>query len=129
MKKLVSILAASGLAFGLSACGGSSGPEKAVEDFASALKDKDYPAVCDSIDPELVSTLEEASQGQKCADVFKENEDQMVGDIDDNADVDIQDSKIADDEKTATVTVKSKDGKNEDIKLVKVEDEWKITFE
>ena len=129
MKKLVTILAAGGLALGMSACGSSNGPEQAVEDFGSALKAKDYEAVCDAFDPELVSTLEEASQGQDCAEIFKENEDQMVGDIDDDAEVDVQDSEIAEDGKTATVTVKNKDGENEDLNLVKVDDEWKLTME
>lgn len=128
MKKLVTILAASGLALGLSACGGSSGPEQAVEDFVSAAQDKDYEAVCDGIDPKLVADLEKASEGKKCAEVFKENEE-ALGDVSEDADMEVQDSEIADDEKTATVTVKNNEGEEEDLKLIKVEDDWKITFE
>ncbi len=52
MKKLATIIAASGLALGLSACGSpEKDAEQAVTDFAQAFEDKDYDKVCDSIDP------------------------------------------------------------------------------
>ena len=128
MKKLITLVAAGGLALGLSACGGSNGPEQTVEDFATAAQDKDYEAFCDTIDPKLVADLEKASEGQKCAKVFEENEEEL-GDMSEGSDIEVLDSKIADDEKTATVTVKNEDGKEEDLELIKVEDDWKITFE
>ncbi|WP_435200376.1 DUF4878 domain-containing protein [Janibacter sp. GS2] len=129
MKKLATILAASGLAFGLAGCGSSNEAEKTVENFGQALKDKDFETVCDTIDPELVKTLEESTNGQSCADAMKENEEELTGDIGEDEEINIVDSTIADDEKTATVTVENADEKEEDIKLKKVDDEWKITFE
>ncbi len=129
MKKIVCAVAAAGLTFGLGACSQQNGPEKAVTTFGDAVKEKDYKTVCDTLDPEIVDQLEQVQPGKDCADIFKENEDAFAQDIPEDAEVDIQDSKIAEDEKTATVTVKDKDGKEQDIKLVNVDDEWKVTFE
>lgn len=125
MKKLATIVAASGLALGLSACGSSNDAEKAVEDFAAAVEDQDYAAICDAFDPELVKAMEQG--GQDCAKAMEENWDQM--DVPADAGVDIQDSEIADDEKTATVTVKNQDDKEEEIPLKKVDDDWKISID
>lgn len=124
MKKLATIVAASGLAFGLSACGSSNDAEKAVEDFASAVNDKDYAAICESFDPEIVSAMEQGDQ--KCPELFEENWEEM--DVPADAGVDIQSSEISDDEKTATVTVKNDDDKEEEIPLKKVDGEWKISI-
>ncbi len=126
MKKLVTIVAASGLALGLSACGGAENDaEQAVEDFGTAVQDKDYKAICESFDPEIVKSMEQG--GQDCPTLFKENWDQL--DIPADSEIDIQDSKIADDEKTATVTVKNDEDKEEKIPLKKIDDEWKISLD
>lgn len=127
MKKLVTLAVAGTFTLGLTACGSGNDAEQAVEDFAAAAKDKDYAALCESFDPEIVKTLEEADPGKDCETIFKENEKELQ--IPDNADVDIQSSEIAEDEKTATVKVKNQDGDEEEIKLKKVDDEWKITFD
>lgn len=122
MKKLMTIVAASGLAFSLTACGGGNDAEKAVEDFGEAVNDKDYQAICDAFDPEVVEQMEAA--GEDCPKALEENWDEL--DIPDDAEVDVQDSEISDDEKTATVTVKNQKDEEEEIELKKVDDEWKI---
>ena len=130
MRKFVTVVATAGLAFGLAGCGGGdNGPEKAVKTFADAVTSQDYETVCNTLDPEMVETLEQVSQDKDCAEMFKENEDAFQSEIPDNATVDIQGSEISDDGDTATVTVKNQDGDEEDVKLVKVEDEWKVTFD
>ena len=127
MKKLITIAATGGLALALSACGGAEdGPEQTVKDFAQAAQDKDYAQLCDTFDPAIVKTLEESDPGKDCATIFEENSKEL--DIPDNADVDIQSSQVAEDEKTATVKVKNQDGQEDEIELVKIEDDWKITF-
>ena len=129
MQKFATLVAATGLAFGLTACGADNGPEEAVTTFGDAFADKDYETVCDTLDPEFVDQLEQLQEGKDCPTLLKENEDSFQEGIPDDAEMDIQDSEISDDEKTATVTVKNDDGKEEDLNLKKVEDEWKITFE
>ena len=129
MKKLATIVAASALTLGLAGCGGGNDAEKTVESFGQALKDKDFKTVCDTNDPELVKTIEAGSpDGQSCADAMKASEDELTGDIGEDDEINIVKSEIAEDEKTATVTVKNKDDKEQDIKLKKVDDDWKITY-
>lgn len=125
MKKLVTLAVAGTFALGLTACGSDNGPEKAVEDFVAAASDKDYAALCDAFDPEIIKTLEDADQGKDCATIFKENEKDL--NIPDDPKVEILGSEVSDDEKTATVQVKNEDGKEDEIELKKVDDEWKIT--
>lgn len=130
MKKLATIVAAGSLAFGLAACGSpEKDAEKTVENFGQALKDKDFETVCNTLDPELVKTLEQSTDGQKCAEAMKANEKELTGDIGEDDEINVVKSTVADDEKTATVTVKNSDDKENDVKLKKVDDEWKITFE
>lgn len=126
MKKLATIVAASGLALGLSACGGASNDaEQAVEDFGQAVQDEDFKAMCDAFDPEFVKTVEAA--GQDCAKMFEDNWDEMGDDIPEDAEMDIQDSEIDGDD--ATVTVKNDDDEEQDIKLKKVDGDWKISLD
>lgn len=125
MKKLVTLAVAGTFALGLTACGSDNGPEKAVEDFVAAASDKDYAALCDAFDPEIIKTLEDADPGKDCATIFKENEKDL--NIPDDPKVEILGSEVSDDEKTATVQVKNEDGKEDEIELKKVDDEWKIT--
>lgn len=125
MKKLVTLAVAGTFALGLTACGSDNGPEKAVEDFVAAASDKDYAALCDAFDPEIIKTLEDADQGKDCATIFKENEKDL--NIPDDPKVEILGSEVSDYEKTATVQVKNEDGKEDEIELKKVDDEWKIT--
>lgn len=132
MKKLVTIVASAGLALGVSACGGggeANGPEQAVQTYSDAVLEQDYATMCDTVDPKLVKTLEEAQGGKKCADIFKENEEAFTKSIPEDAEINVKGSKIAEDGKTATVTVEDQDGKTSEVQLVKVEEEWKITFE
>ena len=112
MKKLATIVATSGLVLGLAACGASpeDEAEQAVTDFAQAFEDKDYEKICDSIDPEMVKTMEQG--GMNCVDGMKESGEE-----------------VAEDEKTATVKVKNKEGEENDVKLIKVEDEWKLSMQ
>ncbi|HCE60977.1 DUF4878 domain-containing protein [Janibacter terrae] len=127
MKKLATIIAASGLALGLSACGSpEKDAEQAVTDFAQAFEDKDYDKVCDSIDPEMLKTMESA--GTTCVEGMKEGGDDLAEEA--NADdIEILSSTVSEDEKTATVKVKNSKDEENDVKLVKVEDEWKITMQ
>ena len=60
MKKLVTLAIAGTFTLGLTACGSGNDAEQAVEDFAAAAKDKDYAALCDAFDPEIIKTLEDA---------------------------------------------------------------------
>lgn len=127
MKKLATVFAASALALGLSACGSSpeEDAEKAVTDFAQAFEDKDYEKVCDAIDPEMVKTMEQG--GMKCVEGMEEGGVEMAEEA--NADdIEILSSTVSDDEKTATVKVKNSKGEENDVKLKKVDDEWKITM-
>lgn len=127
MKKLAAAVAASGLIFGLSACGSpEDDAEQAVTDFAQAVEDKDYEKVCDSIDPEMIKTMEQG--GMDCVEGMKDSGDEMASEV--NADdIDIVSSTVSEDEKTATVKVKDPEGKENDVKLIKVDDEWKISME
>ena len=95
MKKLVTLAVAGTFALGLTACGSDNGPEKAVEDFVAAAKDKDYAALCDAFDPEIIKTLEDADPGKDCATIFKENEKDL--NIPDDPKVEILGSEIAHD--------------------------------
>ena len=126
MKKLATIVAASGLALGLSACGGADNDaEQAVLDFGQAIQDEDFDAMCDAFDPELVEAMEAGDQS--CPDLFEENWDEMSDDIPADAEMDIQDSEIDGD--TATVTVKNDDDEEQDIPLKKIDDDWKISVD
>ncbi|WP_068263884.1 DUF4878 domain-containing protein [Janibacter limosus] len=127
MKKFATIIATSGLVLGLAACGSSpeDDAEKAVTDFAQAFEDKDYEKVCDSIDPAMVKTMEEG--GMDCVDGMKAGGDEAAGEI--NADdIEILSSEVAEDEKTATVKVKNSKGEENDVKLIKADDAWKISM-
>lgn len=126
MKKLATIVAASGLALGLSACGGADNDaEQAVLDFGEAVQDEDFKAICDAFDPEFVKQVEAA--GEDCAKMFEDNWDQMGDEVPEDAEMDIQDSEIDGD--NATVTVKNDEDKEEDIKLKKVDGDWKISLD
>lgn len=128
MKKLATIIATSGLVLGLAACGASpeDEAEQAVTDFAQAFEDKDYEKICDSIDPEMVKTMEEG--GMNCVDGMKESGEEVAEEV--NADdIEVISSEVAEDEKTATVKVKNKEGEENDVKLIKVEDEWKLSMQ
>lgn len=126
MKKLATIVAASGLALGLSACGGADNEaEQAVLDFGEAVQDEDFKAICDAFDPEFVKQVEAA--GEDCAKMFEDNWDQMGDEVPEDAEMDIQDSEIDGD--NATVTVKNDEDKEEDIKLKKVDGDWKISLD
>ena len=129
MKKFATIVAASGLAFGLSACGSSNEAEETVENFGQALKDQDFETVCETMDPEMVEPLEQASEGKDCAEIMEENSDELTGDIEEDEELNIVESEIADDEETATVTLENEDEEEEEVQLKKVDDEWKISFE
>src|SRR5699024_2055644 len=64
MKKIATLVAATGLAFGLTACGADNGPEEAVNTFGEAVADKDYKTVCETLDPEIVDQLEQLQEGK-----------------------------------------------------------------
>lgn len=129
MKKLATIVAASGLAFGLSACGSGNEAEETVENFYQALKDEDFETVCNTIDPEMIEPLEQASQGKDCVDIMEENSESLTEDIEEDEELNIVDSEIADDEETATVTLEDENEEENEVQLKKVDDEWKISFE
>lgn len=127
MKKLATAVAATGLIFGLSACGSpEKDAEKAVTDFAQAFEDKDYEKVCDAIDPAMIKTMEEGDM--KCVDAMEQGGDEMASEV--NADdIEIVSSTVAEDEKTATVKVKNSKDEENDVKLIKVDDAWKISMQ
>lgn len=128
MRRLMTGGVAVGMALALSACGGGSKPEDTVKDFAQAAHDEDFEKVCELMDPEYVKTAEEATGGKSCKESMeeaaKESDEELIADPDK---LEVGEAKIADDEKTATVPT-TYDGKKSDVKLVKVDDEWKITF-
>lgn len=137
MTRLSTTAAAAALAFALTGCAagggsgddaGSNGPEKAVTTFADAIQAGDYTTLCDTIDPKTVTQLEKATPDKDCPEIFKENEDSFRSEVPEDATLDIQGSTIAEDQKTATVTVKGKDGKEQEISLVNVDNEWKISL-
>mgnify|MGYP002718339913 CR=1 FL=1 len=125
MKKLATIVAASGLALGLSACGGADNDaEQAVLDFGEAVQDEDFKAICDAFDPEFVKQVEAA--GEDCAKMFEDNWDQMGDEVPEDAEMDIRGSELSQDGKSATVTVKNDEGQEQDIALTKIGGDWKI---
>lgn len=128
MKKLMTIACAAALGLGLTACGGGSGPEDAVKEFADAAGDKDFKKVCSLLDPEFVKTAEEAA-GDTCENSMKKAaEDGEGGELmNDPGKLEVGDATVSDDGKTATVPT-TYDGEKSDVKLVKVDDAWKITF-
>lgn len=129
MRRLMAGATAVGMALALSACGGGPSPEDTVEEFAQAAHDQDFEKVCELLDPETVKTTEEAGGGTSCPDTMKqaaEMEDQGAL-LEDPDKLEIGEAKIADDEKTATVPT-TYDGNESEITLVKVDDEWKVTF-
>ena len=116
-----------GMTLSLAACGGGAKPEDTVKDFAQAAADKDYKKVCDMIDPNYLKEVE--SGGEKCEDSMKKaseeaGDEDLIGDPDK---LEVGEAKVADDEKSATVPT-TYEGKKSEVKLVKVDDEWKISF-
>ncbi len=68
------------------------------------------------------------SAGTTCVEGMKEGGDDLAEEA--NADdIEILSSTVSEDEKTATVKVKNSKDEENDVKLVKVEDEWKITMQ
>lgn len=125
MTRLMTLALAGAVALGLSACGGGSGPEDAVKDFTQAASAKDYAKVCEMLDREFVAMAEEADGGS-CEDAMK----QTLEDADVAADPDkleVGEAVISEDGETATVPT-TYEGKKSEVKLVKVDDAWKITF-
>ncbi len=123
MKKLATGLAVVTLTIGLAACGGGSGPEGAVNDFISALKDKDAGKACALIAPESKKKLDELQQGS-CEDTMKKSFETPGAEAGlENTDAKVKESKVDGD--NATVTLESK-GETNDVKVVKVNGDWKI---
>lgn len=123
MKKLATSLAAVTLTIGLAACGGSNGPEDAVNEFIAAVKDKDAAKTCDLLAPENKKQIEQLQQGS-CEEVMKKGLEAPVPGVPlENSNATVKDSKVDGD--NATVTVDA-NGQTSDIKLVKVDGDWKI---
>lgn len=127
MTRLMTLALAGAVALGLSACGGGSGPEDAVKDFTQAASAKDYAKVCEMLDPEFVAMAEEADDGS-CEDAMKQTLEDEDADVAANPDkLEVGEAVISEDGETATVPT-TYEGKKSEIKLVKVDDAWKITF-
>lgn len=126
MKKLMTATLGASLALGLAACGGGSSPEDTVKEFAQAGADKDWTKVCAMLDPEFVKTAE--ASGESCEDSMKQTESSSSGGLTDPDKLEVGDAKVSDDGNTATVPT-TYEGNKTDLKLVKVDGEWKITFD
>lgn len=126
MKKLATAVTAGVLALGLSACGDPNGPERTVEDFHQSLQEEDYQTFCDTLAPDLIAPLEEAAGGTSCAQVMEQNGGDLFGQLDEDSDLDIVDSTVSQDGTTATVTFTVGENPEEELSLVKIDDEWKI---
>lgn len=98
--------------------------EQAVEDFAEAVADEDFEAVCDAFDPEVTEAI--AQGGQDCATAMEESWDGME-DMPDDPELDVQGSELSEDGESATVTVKNQSGEEEEIPLEKIDGEWRIS--
>lgn len=126
MKKLAIAVSIGSLCLGLSACGSSDGPEQTVEDFHQALQEEDYTVFCDTLAPDLIDPLEEAAGGATCAEVLEQNGGDLFGQLDEEAELEIVESTVSEDDTTATVTFTVGENPQEELSLVKVDDEWKI---
>lgn len=126
MKKLAIAVSIGSLSLGLSACGSSNGPEQTVEDFHQSLQEEDYTVFCDTLAPDLIDPLEEAAGGTTCAEVLEQSGGDLFGQLDEEAELEIVDSTVSEDGTTATVTFTVGENPQEELSLVKIDDEWKI---
>lgn len=126
MRQLATAVTLGLLTLGLSACGDSDGPEQTVTTFHQALQDEDYEVFCDTLAPDLIEPLEEASGGATCAEVMEDNGKGLFGDLDDEAAIDVVDTTVSEDGTSATVTFTVGDNPQEQLSLVTVDGEWKI---
>lgn len=126
MKKLAMTVSIGALAVGLSACGSSNGPEQTVESFHQALQDEDYQTFCDTLAPDLIDPLEEAAGGASCAEVMGQSGEDLFGQMDEDAELDILESTVSEDDTSATVTFTIGENAQEELSLVKIDDAWKI---
>ena len=109
-------------------CGGS--PEDdvkdTVKDLASAVKDKDYKAICDAFAKDTLKALEKAVPGGDCAKALEKEDDggaeEGLGSKDPD---DIKFEKVSVKGEKATVEV---EGEDEPIEFVKEDGDWKVTI-
>lgn len=126
--RTAALLAGAAAALLLAGCAGGPGPEEVVEDFVQAAADKDYAAVCALLDPDFVSATE-AEDGGSCEDVMRETaEADPSGSLIPDADkLELGEAEVDEDAGTASVPT-TYDGNESAITLVRVDDEWKVTF-
>lgn len=118
------------VAAGLTACSGgdSASAEDTVKEFAAAAAAHDYAKVCSMLDPDYVSTAEQA-EGVSCEESIKgaaqdSGDDGLIGDPDA---LEVGDAEVSDDGQSATVPTTYK-GRTSQVRLAKVDDEWKVAF-
>lgn len=126
MKKLATAVTAAVLALSLSACGDPSGPEQTVEDFHQSLQEEDYQVFCDTLAPDLIDPLEEAAGGTSCAQVMEQSGGDLFGQVESDSDLEIVESTVSEDGTAATVSFTVGENSQEELSLVKIDDEWKI---
>lgn len=124
MKPLTASVITGVLALGLSACGGGDGPGQTVTQFHEALQNGNFDTFCDTLNPELVSSLEESAGGQSCATTMERNKDSLFGDI--APDDTIAIIEVDEQDESATVTFTIGDQPEQQMTLVEIDGEWKV---
>ena len=119
-----------------SAAGGSGGepedeagdtPEDVVEEYATALGEKDYATICETIDPATVDAMLQASGADSCEDELEASGQQLESITPEQVDkLEIGEAEVAADGQTATLTTTFEDNTTE-VRLSKSEGLWKIT--
>lgn len=119
-----------------SAAGGSGGeledeagdtPEDVVEEYATALGEKDYATICETIDPATVDAMLQASGSDSCEDELEASGQQLESITPEQVDkLEIGEAEVAADGQTATLTTTFEDNTTE-VRLSKSEGLWKIT--
>ena len=112
----------------LSGCG-SSAPndaEQFVIDFYTAGRQGDWATVCAGLDPEVVQAL---GGRQKCTRSLEENESaggrEVIGNLPER--LDVTGSTFSQDGSQAVVTVNDKDGREQEIRVVRIDGTWHVT--
>ncbi len=113
-------------ALGLAACGGSDEDDvrAAVNDFRTAVREKDSEAVCQSFTDKALEDAfrQKGDEARKrCADFIKQSADQRAKE----AEKDFEITEVKVDGDKASVKTKS-EGQESQAKLEKVDEEWKI---
>ena len=128
MKTVMTVALAGAITLGLGACGEDGSPEDTVKELAQAAAAEDFARVCALLDPEYVEAAEKAD-GTSCEKSIKgaaedSGEEGLLGDPDK---LEIGDAELSEDGASAIVPT-TYEGQRSQIRLVKVDDAWRVTF-